>query len=84
VDDKVKIRCPACTRIFHEKAGRVRDGFQVNCSSCNRLLTLTKEAEDPFIRRALKTARELRAAKEAELYAATYAGGATAPTRETP
>ena len=26
MDDKVKIRCPACTRIFGEKAGRIRDG----------------------------------------------------------
>jgi transposase-like protein len=84
VDDKVKIRCPACTRVFHEKAGRVRDGFQVNCANCNRLLTLTKETEDPFLRRALKAAKELRAAKDAELYVATYAGAASTPKRETP
>ena len=83
VEDKVKIRCPACTRVFRERAGRVRDGFQVNCHNCNRLITLSKETEDPFIRRALKTAREMRAAKEAELVAATYAGGSSAPKRET-
>jgi hypothetical protein len=84
VDDKVNIRCPACTRVFREKAGRVRDGFQVNCQNCNRLLTLSKESEDPFIRRALKTVRQLRAAQEAKLVAATYAGAASAPKRETP
>jgi len=84
MDDKVKIRCPACRQVFGEKANRVRDGFQVNCANCNRLLTLTKETEDPFIRRALKTAREIRAAKDAELYAATYAGAASAPKREAP
>lgn len=35
MDDKVKIRCPACTRMFREKVSRVRDGFQVNCLNCN-------------------------------------------------
>jgi hypothetical protein len=76
MDDKVKIRCPACTRMFREKAARVRDGFQVNCPNCSRLITLSKETEDPFIRRALKTAREIRAAQEAQLLANTYAGAA--------
>lgn len=84
MDDQVRIRCPACTRMFREKASRIRDGFQVNCPNCNRLITLSKETEDPFIRRALKTAREVRAAKDAALFAATYAGAASAPKRETP
>ena len=73
MDDKVKVRCPACTRMFREKAARVRDGFQVNCHNCNRLITLSKETEDPFIRKALKAAREIRAAHDAKL-AAIYAG----------
>ena len=83
MDDKVKIRCPACTRVFRERAERVRDGFQANCHHCNRLLTLSKETEDPFFRRALKAAREIRSAKEAAVFAATYAGAASAPKRET-
>jgi hypothetical protein len=73
----------ACTRVFREKAGRVRDGFQVNCQNCSRLLTLSKESEDPFIRRALRAAREMRASQEAQLAAATY-GGASTPKPETP
>jgi hypothetical protein len=84
MDDKVKIRCPACTRVFREKASRIRDGVQVNCHNCNRLVTLSKETEDPFIRRALKTARELRAAQDAKLFTAIYAGVASAPKREKP
>jgi hypothetical protein len=67
VDDKVKIRCPACTRVFREKAARVRDGSQLNCHNCNRLVTLTKETEDPFLRRALKAAREIRALLDAKV-----------------
>ncbi|WP_412772032.1 hypothetical protein [Nitrobacter sp.] len=72
MDDKVKIRCPACTRIFREMSSRVRDEAQVNCSNCNKLITLTKETEDPFLRRALKAASEIRAAKDKAVYTAIY------------
>ena len=72
MDDKIKIRCPACTRMFRERANRVRDGFQVNCHNCNKLITLSKETEDPFLRRALKTAREMRNAEQDRLAAAVY------------
>ena len=58
MDDRVKIRCPACTHIFRENASRVREGEQVNCRNCNKLITLTKETGDPYLRRALKAARE--------------------------
>jgi transposase-like protein len=66
MDDKVKVRCPYCMRMFREKCNRVRDSFQVNCQHCNKLITFTRDTEDPFLRRALKTANELRAAKDAE------------------
>jgi hypothetical protein len=65
IDDKVRIRCPKCTKIFRERAQRVRDGFQVNCEHCTRLLTLNRDSEDPFIRRALRSAKDIRAAMEA-------------------
>jgi hypothetical protein len=83
VDGKVKIRCPACTRIFRELASRIRDEAQVNCPSCNKLITLTKETEDPFLRRALKAAREIRTAKDKAIYTAIYSAVASAPKRET-
>lgn len=83
MDDKVKIRCPACTRIFREKASRVRDGFQVNCLHCNRLIMLSKETEDPFIRRALKTANTMRAEARDRIATAVYVGVASAPKRDT-
>ena len=65
IDDKVRIRCPGCTRMFRERAARVRDGFQINCQNCSKLLTLNRDSEDPFIRRALRTAKDIRAALEA-------------------
>ena len=82
MDDKIKIRCPACTKIFREKANRVRDGFQVNCQNCNRLITLSKETDDPFIRRALTTAREMRAEAQNRIAEAVYKGQASAPKRD--
>jgi uncharacterized C2H2 Zn-finger protein len=73
IDDKVKIRCPRCSRVFRERANNVRDGVQLNCQHCNRLLTLNRDTEDPFIRRALKTAREVRADMQALRTPAGYA-----------
>jgi hypothetical protein len=72
LDEKIKTRCPACTRVFREKANAVRDGFQVNCHNCNRLITLSRETEDPFIRRALQTARKMRAEAQDRLAASVY------------
>ena len=51
--------------MFRERASRVRDGFQINCQNCSKLLTLNRDSEDPFIRRALRTAKDIRAALEA-------------------
>jgi uncharacterized C2H2 Zn-finger protein len=65
IDDKVKIRCPSCTKVFRARANSVRDGSQLNCQHCSRLITLNKDTEDPFMRRALRTAREVRLAAQA-------------------
>ncbi|MGY4513368.1 hypothetical protein [Bradyrhizobium sp. USDA 3650] len=82
MDDKIKIRCPGCTRVFGEKMNRVRDGLQVNCPNCCKLITLSKETEDPFLRRALKTAREMRAAEQDRMASQVYKGTASEPPRE--
>lgn len=71
-DDRVKIRCQACTKVFRERAGKVRDGVQLNCQNCSKLLTLNRDTEDPFIRRALKTAKEIRLSQETRFFEATY------------
>jgi len=69
--------------VFREKASRVRDGAQLNCPDCGKLLTLTKETLDPFMRRALREAREMRAAEQERKAAAIYKGTASAPPRKT-
>jgi hypothetical protein len=53
-------------KLFGDRAHRVRDGYQVNCNSCICLLTLNRDTEDPHLRRALKSAREIREALELE------------------
>ena len=73
MDDKVKIRCPKCTRIFRERASNVRDGSQINCQYCSRLISLNRDTEDHFIRRALKSAKEVREALQALRTPAAYA-----------
>jgi hypothetical protein len=51
--------------IFRERAQNLRDGFQTNCRHCNRLITFDSTSEDRNIRRALRSAREVRIALEA-------------------
>jgi hypothetical protein len=72
MDDKVKIRCPACTRVFRERASKVRDGVQLNCQNCNKLLTINRDTEDPFLHRALKSAKEIWLSREAKVFEAAY------------
>jgi hypothetical protein len=60
IDDKVKIKCSKCSMMFRERAQRVRNGFQMQCPHCLKLITFDSSAEDNNTRRALKAARELR------------------------
>jgi hypothetical protein len=82
MDDKVKIRCPGCKQMFRERMTRVREGVQLNCQHCNKLITLSRESEDSYIRRALKTAKDMRIAQETAKAAAAYKGAAAAPQRD--
>jgi hypothetical protein len=72
MDDKVKIRCPGCTKLFGERAGKVRDGVQLNCPNCYKLLTLNRDTDDPFFRRALKQAKDIRAIAQVKLVEKAY------------
>ena len=65
IDDKIRVKCTKCSQVFRERAGKLRNGFQVNCPHCNRLITFDSTSEDRNIRKALTSARELRAVMEA-------------------
>jgi uncharacterized C2H2 Zn-finger protein len=84
MDDKVKIRCPACKQVFREKANKVRDGVQLNCPNCPRLLTLNRDIDDPYIRRALKLAKEIRNLMQDQLAEKVYGASEQAPGEGAP
>jgi hypothetical protein len=65
LDEKVRIKCSKCSQVFRERAQKLRNGFQTNCQHCNRLITFDSSSEDRNIRRALLSARDVRAALEA-------------------
>jgi predicted nucleic acid-binding Zn-ribbon protein len=66
IDEKIRIKCTKCSQVFRERAQKLRNGFQTNCQHCNRLITFDISSEDRNIRRALTSAREVRAALEAQ------------------
>jgi len=65
IDEKVKIKCSSCANVVRERVRRIRDGFQMQCPYCLKLLTFDSSSEDSNIRRALKSAKEVRVAIEA-------------------
>ena len=65
IDEKVKIKCTKCSQVFRERAQRVRNGSRPTCQHCNRLITFDVSSEDRNIRRALMSAKEIRATLEA-------------------
>jgi predicted nucleic acid-binding Zn-ribbon protein len=77
IDEKVKIKCTKCSQVFRERAQRIRNGFQLNCQHCNRLITFDISSEDRNIRRALSSAKEARAILEAQPKKETVREGST-------
>lgn len=75
MDSKVNIRCPACKQVFREKPHKVRDGVQLNCPNCCKLLALNRDTEDPYLRRALKLAKEFRAVAQTQIIEKVYGPG---------
>jgi DNA-directed RNA polymerase subunit RPC12/RpoP len=78
--DRIKIICSNCRTPFSERANRLKNGFQVQCPNCMRLITFDSSSEDPNIRPPLKEARDIRFAAETALVMARMA--AQEPKRE--
>lgn len=64
LEEKIKIKCTRCSAIFRERGKRIRNGFQLNCPQCNRLITFDTTSEDPNVRKAFQSAKALRLAVE--------------------
>jgi hypothetical protein len=83
IDEKVRIKCTKCSQMFRERAQKVRPGFQTNCQHCNRLITFDMTVEDRNVRKALISAKEIRALVDEARRAAAFAQhGAPAPVMD--
>ncbi len=71
--DRIKCMCSYCRKPFNERAGRLKNGYQLQCPNCMRLITFDSSSEDPNIRRPLKAARDIRIAAETALVVARMA-----------
>ena len=65
IEAKIKIKCSKCTMVFRKRVERIRNGFQMQCPHCLKLLTLDSSSDDYNTRRALKSAQDVRTAIEA-------------------
>ena len=64
MSDRIKVICSNCQKPFSERANRLKNGYQVQCPNCMKLITFDSSSEDPNIRRPLKAARDIRIATE--------------------
>ena len=66
-DDSVQVRCRRCKGVFRERARRLQNGYSRQCPTCEVLLFFDEDSQEQTIRRAMKAARQVRAAlREAE------------------
>jgi hypothetical protein len=58
---KVKVRCPKCGNGAKEHPQNVRSGYQMPCPSCGIIISFEPTSEHSSVRKALITARQMRA-----------------------
>lgn len=67
-DDSVQVRCRRCKGAFRERARRLQNGYSRQCPTCEIVLFFDEDSQDQTIRRAMRNARQVRAAlREAEV-----------------
>ena len=67
-DDSVQVRCRRCKGVFRDRARRLQSGYSRQCPSCEVVLFFDEDSQDQTIRRAMRSARQVRALlREAEL-----------------
>lgn len=68
VDDSVQVRCRRCRGVFRERARRLQNGYSRQCPTCEVVLFFDEDSPEQTIRRAMRSARQVRAAlREAEM-----------------
>lgn len=67
-EDSVQVRCRRCKGVFRERARRLQNGYSRQCPTCEVILFFDEDTQEQSIRRAMKSARLIRAAlREAEM-----------------
>ena len=83
--DSVQIRCTKCKGVFRDRARRLQNGFSRQCPTCEVVLFFDEDSHEANIKRAMKTARRLRAllreAEAAEMMTRPAAGGRRSSSR---
>lgn len=80
MNDSVQIRCSRCKSVFRERARRLQNGYSRQCPTCEVVMFFDEDSPKPDIRRAMKTARQVRKQlHEAEVAAALGAASGAAP-----
>jgi hypothetical protein len=46
--------------MFRDRAGRLQDGYSRQCPSCEVVLFFAEDSPHPFIKRAMRSARQVR------------------------
>ena len=46
IEAKIKIKCSKCSMVFRERVERIRNGFQMQCPHCLKLLTFDGRSDD--------------------------------------
>lgn len=64
-DDSVQVRCRRCKGVFRERARRLQNGYSRQCPTCEVVLFFDEDSPEQSIRRAMRSARHMRAALRA-------------------
>ncbi|MGE0286850.1 MAG: hypothetical protein AB7I42_11840 [Bradyrhizobium sp.] len=68
LDDSVQVRCRRCRGVFRDRARRLQNGYSRQCPTCEVVLFFDEDSPEQSIRRAMRSARQVRAAlREAEM-----------------
>lgn len=58
--DKIHVLCTKCRVPFREKIRNIREGVQVQCPNCNKLITFSTDSADLGVQRAFTEARRIK------------------------
>ena len=80
MDDSVQIKCNRCKNVFRDRARPLQNGYSRQCPCCEVVLFFDEDSQQPNIKSAMRTARQMRKQLR-ELEAASAFTETSAPSR---